>query len=125
VQRLTASMLKPVRLKLKREQQGLCPLCGLPLDKDIVLDHDHATGDVRAVLHRWCNSVLGRVENWSGRIGHGVNPHTFLTNTLAYLQTHKANPSGLKYPTFKTEAEKRERRNARARAARRKAKEAH
>jgi len=118
-------MIKPVRMKLARQQQGNCPLCGLPLGDDTVLDHDHATGDIRAVLHRWCNSVLGRVENWSGRIGHGVNPHTFLANTLAYLQHHAAHPSGLKHPTFKTDDEKRERRNARARVARRKAKEAH
>jgi len=89
-----------------------------------VLDHDHATGDVRAVLHRWCNGVLGKIENWSGRIGRGIDPLIFLANTLAYLEHHKAHPSGVKYPTFKTEDEKRERRNARARAARRKVKEA-
>jgi len=113
-------MIKPVRLKLAR-QQGNCPLCGLALGDDTVLDHDHASGDIRAVLHRWCNSILGRVENWSGRIGHGVNPHTFLTNTLAYLQHHAAHPSGIKHPTHRTDDEKRLRRNARARAARRKA----
>jgi len=125
VQRLTASMLKPVRLKLKKEQQGKCPLCGQPLGDDIVLDHDHATGDVRAVVHRWCNAVLGKIENWSGRIGRGIDPQTFLANTHAYLQYHAAHPSGLKYPTFRTEVEKRDLRNRRARAARRKAKEAH
>jgi len=118
-------MLKPVRLKLKKTQQGKCPLCGLPLGDDIVLDHDHASGDVRAVLHRWCNAVLGKVENWSQRTGRGVAPLTFLANTLSYLQYHAAHPSGLKYPTYRTDDEKRERRNARARAARRKAKEAH
>jgi len=118
-------MIKPVRMKLARQQQGKCPLCGLDLGSDTVLNHDHATGNVRAVLHRWCNSILGRVENWSGRIGHGVNPHTFLANTLAYLQHHRANPSGLKHPTHRTDDEKRLRRNARARAARRQAKEAH
>jgi len=118
-------MLRPVRAKLKKEQRGRCPLCGLDLGDDIVLDHDHATGDVRAVLHRWCNAVLGKVENWSNRVGRGVDPTVFLGNVLAYLQHHKANPSGLKYPTFRTEVEKRELRNKRARVARRKAKESH
>jgi len=118
-------MLKPVRAKLTRQQQGKCPLCGLPLEIDAVLDHDHASGDVRAVLHRWCNSVLGRIENWPRRVGKGVAPLAFLANALAYLEHHAAHPSGVKHPTFKTPDEKRTRRNARARAARRSAKEKH
>jgi len=118
-------MLKPVRAKLKKEQQGKCPLCGRPLGDDIVLDHDHATGDVRAVLHRWCNVVLGKVENWTRRTGRDVDPLPFLASVHDYLQHHAAHPSGLKYPTYRTDDEKREIRCARARAARRKAKEAH
>lgn len=109
---------------MKKEQREVCPLCGGPLGDDIVLDHDHATGDVRAVLCRWCNAVLGKVENWSNRIGRGVEPLTFLTNTVSYLKFHRHNPSNLKYPTHKTEAEKRDARNRKARLARRKAKEA-
>ncbi|WP_197419315.1 endonuclease domain-containing protein [Burkholderia sp. BDU5] len=121
---MTASQLKPTRLKLKKEQREICPLCDGPLGDDIVLDHDHATGDVRAVLCRWCNAVLGKVENWSNRIGRGVEPKTFLKNVLTYLAFHAENPSNIKYPTYKTEAEKRDARNRKARLARRKAKEA-
>ncbi|CDL65179.1 DNA endonuclease VII-like protein [Burkholderia phage AMP1] len=68
--------------------------------------------------------MLGKVENWSNRIGRGVEPRTFLKNVLTYLVYHAENPSNLKYPTHKTEAEKRDARNRKARLARRKAKEA-
>lgn len=76
------------------------------------------------MLCRWCNAVLGKVENWSNRIGRGVEPKTFLKNVLTYLAFHAENPSNIKYPTYKTEAEKRDARNRKARLARRKAKEA-
>jgi hypothetical protein len=109
---------------MKKEQADICPLCGGPLGDDIVLDHDHKTGDVRAVLHRWCNAVLGKIENWSYRVGQGVESQDFLRNTLDYLRVHRENPSNLKYPTYKTEDEKRLARNKKARVARRKAKEA-
>lgn len=109
---------------MKKQQHEVCPLCDGPLGDDIVLDHDHATGDVRAVLCRWCNAVLGKVENWSNRIGRDVDPLTFLTNTVNYLKFHRDHPTDLKYPTHKTEDEKRLLRNKRARIARRKAKEA-
>lgn len=90
---------------------------------DTVVDHDHNTGDVRAVVCRWCNACLGKIENWSNRIGRGIDGKEFLKNTLEYLTYHEEHPSGLKYPTFKTEAEKRDLRNKRARIARRKAKQ--
>lgn len=92
------------------------------MSEDTVVDHDHATGDVRAVLCRWCNACLGKIENWSNRIGRGVDGKEFLRNTLEYLAFHEANPSGTKYPTYKTEREKQDLRNKRARIARRKAK---
>nr|WP_246641679.1 endonuclease domain-containing protein [Paraburkholderia edwinii] len=123
MRRLTASQLKPTRLKLAKEQGGVCPLCKLAMSEDTVVDHDHSTGDVRAVLCRWCNACLGKIENWSNRIGRGVDGKEFLRNTLEYLVFHEANPSGLKYPTYKTEAEKRDARNRKARLNRRKAKQ--
>lgn len=94
------------------------------MTSDTVMDHDHDSGDIRAVLCRWCNACLGKIENWSHRIGRGVDGKRFLANTLTYLTHHAAHPSGTKYPTFKTEDEKRLLRNKRARTARRKAKEA-
>lgn len=45
---------------LVAEQGGLCPVCETPVViDDISMDHDHATGIVRGVLHPDCNSALG------------------------------------------------------------------
>ncbi len=42
-------------------QDGLCPVCDQP-GPDCV-DHDHATGRIRGVLHRLCNSALGQLHD--------------------------------------------------------------
>lgn len=47
---------------LLRSQGGVCLLCGKPpRAKKLVVDHDHATGSVRALLHTACNVLLGVV----------------------------------------------------------------
>lgn len=107
-------------MKMQREQNNSSPITGLPIT-DPVLDHDHETGSVRAVLNRWENSVLGRLENWAQRIGKGVDPITFMRKCADYIEFHKKFPADLKYPTFKTESEKRDLRNKKAREARAKA----
>jgi hypothetical protein len=61
--RLKHSEVKPLREKLLKEQRGCCRLCGQPIVDDAVLDHDHKTGQLRGVLHRGCNSLLGKIEN--------------------------------------------------------------
>src|SRR5574337_656301 len=64
MQRLTQSTATPFRLRTLAEQGGLCAVCGQKVDaKDAVLDHDHVTGECRGVLHRGCNSMLGKIEN--------------------------------------------------------------
>ena len=46
-------------------QNGLCAICSVPfsIDKDtaknVCVDHNHETGEVRGLLCRYCNSVLG------------------------------------------------------------------
>lgn len=100
------------------EQRGVSPLTGNEVT-DPVVDHCHKTGRVRAVLNRWENSVLGRLENWSARIGNGVDPIKFLRACADYIEHHRSNPNEIIYPTFKTEAEKKELRADKARKARR------
>jgi len=117
MQRLTAKSLKEYRTQAMMEQYTLSPLTGRVIT-DPVLDHDHQTGSVRAVLDRWENGVLGRLENWSARIGNGVDPIAFLRTCADYIEQHKLKPNDLKYPTHRTEEEKRERRNKKARKAR-------
>ncbi|MFQ6612279.1 MAG: endonuclease domain-containing protein [Fidelibacterota bacterium] len=47
------------------EQQGRCRLCGEEMERSgrsrlsVCVDHDHATGKVRGLLRRKCNTALG------------------------------------------------------------------
>ena len=69
-------------------QEGLCQICFLPLDNPRsgpstsmstpCIDHNHATGKVRGILHRICNSNLGPIEN---------SPQC-VKNCLIYLEKH-------------------------------------
>lgn len=78
--------IKPTREAMLLEQDGICPLCNTPiLEGEGALDHCHTNGNIRMVLHRWCNSILGRVENWSKRVGK-TDHLTFLKNTVEYLE---------------------------------------
>ena len=45
--------------KLVAEQQGICALCGEKPKNGLVIDHDHNTNKVRALLCASCNSGLG------------------------------------------------------------------
>ena len=114
--RLKTTEVSVVRERLALLQHGRCALCQLPLTKP-VLDHDHATGAIRGVLHNGCNALLGKVENNYKRYGV-VNLSAFLQGTSAYLQRHTTNVTGHTHPTFRTDDEKRIKRNTKARAAR-------
>ena len=53
------------RSVLLSKQGGRCALCSQVITEgQAALDHDHATGRVRAVLHLDCNILLGKVENF-------------------------------------------------------------
>lgn len=78
-----------VRRLLLEQQNGLCRLTGLPIDpKQDVLDHDHDSQFVRAVLHRQANAILGKIENLETRYLSWWYPYdlaTFLRQTADYL----------------------------------------
>lgn len=126
MKRLTATQVKLLRVKLAAEQGNRCALCGgqfgVKAPTDPVLDHDHKTGAVRGVLHRGCNSLLGKVENNAPR--YGVRDvFAFCAGIPNYLRQHLTNITGYLHPTHKTEDEKRLLRNLRARKSRAKKKE--
>lgn len=45
--------------KLVDGQNGVCPICLNPVSPSDSLDHCHASGQVRGVLHNNCNCLLG------------------------------------------------------------------
>lgn len=121
--RLTVTGLKTWREQRLADQHGRCALCQLPCkESEAVADHNHATGYLRGVLHRGCNSMLGHIENNAKRYALRSVP-AFLNGAAGYLQRHVTPQSALQYPTHRTEDEKRLLRNKRARKARAQKKE--
>lgn len=116
MQRLKTTEVAVVRERLAIQQGGRCALCHMPITKP-VLDHDHSTGAVRGTLHNGCNALLGKIENNYKRYGI-VSLPAFTNGVAAYLQRHTTNQTGYLHPTYRSDDEKRERRNTKARAAR-------
>lgn len=118
MQKLSRSAVLPFRLQTLAKQGGRCAVCGNPLaPADSVLDHDHVTGEVRGVLHRGCNSMLGKIENHRrvAKLTTDAALAAFLQGVIPYLHQDGL---GVLYPTYRTAEEKRERTNARRRKAR-------
>lgn len=87
---LKYSDIPKLRDQLKEEQNGLCPICGKELVRE-VLDHLHkkrikGDGLIRGVLCAQCNVYLGLVENNSIRYGIAWSDLPYvLTNISIYL----------------------------------------
>lgn len=116
-----------LKAKILKEQQYQCKLCKLDLrrvdSRNICLDHCHKTGYIRGVLCRNCNGVLGKIENLATRAKKDLSHVAWLANAVEFLKTHSQAPQYEHiHPTHKTEAEKRELRNKRARLRRANAK---
>lgn len=56
-----------------KEQRYKCAICGVPINGNSAVDHNHATGKARGLLCQPCNMALGVLE-----------PH--LGHVMAYLQ---------------------------------------
>ena len=77
--KLKPTEVRDYRQKLLKEQGGVCILCGYDIAPgQDTLDHCHEQGHVRAVLHRNCNGIEGRIKSWVARAGKHIDPVDFL-----------------------------------------------
>ena len=106
--KLKTKEVKALRLDLLKAQGYKCALCSLDLTEEkAVLDHSHKSGAIRAVLHRSCNSLLGKVENNAPR--YGVNLEAFTQGLGQFLALHSTPQSDLIHPSHFTLEEKKAR----------------
>lgn len=103
VTKLRQKDLQEFRQKRLAESPN-CPLCSEAVS-DPVCDHNHATGFIRGVICRSCNSLLGRIENGQRRF-KVKNLGAFLSNSYNYLVQGDTIIEGYIYPTHKTKEEK-------------------
>lgn len=103
--KLKYSEIPAYRNYLLEQQEHRCALCNDEIEEGkAVLDHDHRSGLIRRVLHRGCNSLLGKIENNMARsevdlvrlLKFADNVHEYITN----------NTTEWIHPTYKTPEEK-------------------
>lgn len=105
---------------LQTEQAGNCHLCALQVDLRVkgegCIDHDHASGEIRGVLHRSCNAAEGKIFNaaarWGAKSSKVEDVIAYLRRVADYLERPG---TGMIYPMHKTAEEKKDDRNAVAR----------
>ena len=135
LRKITRGQIRSVAIKLARDQGGVCPLCGEPLDftikgvtgDSVVVDHCHITGRIRGALHRSCNGGEGKVAAAAGRwVVGSMQSTTAIAAALRRIADYlDQEPSDLVYYTHKTpeEAAAALRMRARRRRVQRKARE--
>ena len=97
--KLKSTEIRGYRLQQLKQQNNLCALCGDAIIDDAVLDHDHKSGLIRQVLHRGCNSMLGKIENAMPRSRmNRQRLRVFAVNLLGYIETAH---SDVIHPTHK------------------------
>lgn len=118
MRRIKTTQVAAVRQDFADKQGGRCAICLQPTPPaSQVLDHDHTTGFLRAMLCRNCNGIEGKIKNLARR-GQRMYDHRWFVNRLfKYWEEHDdARPEhGLLHPSHKTDDEKRLKRNAQAR----------
>jgi hypothetical protein len=96
--------VKEYRLEQLAQQNHCCALCGAVIEDDAVLDHDHKTGLLRQVLHRGCNSMLGKIENNMPRSRMDLQTlRVFAERLVDYIETTHTD---IRHPTHRTSEEK-------------------
>lgn len=93
--------IAPLRQRLLIDQDYRCRLCDdVVYPAEAVLDHDHRSGLLRGVLHRGCNSLLGKIENNMPRSRVDLDRLAKISkNLITYLTADPV--TDLLHPTFK------------------------
>jgi hypothetical protein len=103
--KLKSKDIKEFRQQQLIKQLNVCALCGEAVVDDAVLDHCHKTGQIRGVLHRGCNSLLGKIENNMPRSRVDLGRLAGISkNLIKYLTADPV--TELLHPTHKTEEER-------------------
>lgn len=103
--RLKSTEVRDYRIRQLGIQDYTCALCHQECDAlEAVLDHDHKTGRIRKVLHRGCNSMLGKIENNMARSRVDLARLKAIAHTVYDYITHTH--SEILHPTYKTPEEK-------------------
>ena len=64
---------KYIRKLFYDAQNGICPICDKPLTGKISLDHDHATGEPRGLLHQSCNLKVAQIETHTKKLNYIIS----------------------------------------------------
>jgi hypothetical protein len=106
MQKLKNNEIKPYREVQLGQQNQCCALCGQYIEDDAVLDHDHKTGLIRQVLHRGCNSLLGKIENSMPRSRVDIRRLEGIAhNLISYLTTTHTD---ILHPSYKTSEQRKD-----------------
>ena len=116
LKRLSIKEQTQLREELLKQQGGICALCLEPIESGkAVLDHCHSSGQIRAVLHRGCNSLEGIIQN---NLARNLITQSRLRNILNNLISYQKQLKPILHNTHRTPEEKKERIRKRARARR-------
>lgn len=124
VVKLKTSDLPAIRKELLERQRYICPITGRDLRAmspiNLVLDHCHTSGYVRAVLPRGINGLEGKVkvllQRFGGLQANDIVGQAKLLHGLAdYIMLHRVPQTNYLHPNYKTDIEKRAARNSLAR----------
>lgn len=98
--------IKPFREAQLQKQNYCCALCGEPLTlEEAVLDHCHKTGQLRGVIHRGDNTLLGRIENNMPRSRVNMTRLANISQNLIKYLTQES-VTELLHPTYKIKQSK-------------------
>lgn len=124
LRKIKESEVAAVRKELLEKQRYVCPITGRDLRAmkpiNLVLDHCHTGGHIRAVLPRGINGLEGAIKaalhRYAGLSVSQVPEMASILHKLAdYLMLHRVPQHPYIYHKHKTELEKRAARNTQAR----------